>query len=85
MTQTLNFFKKIYKAIENAQMQRAIRLIQDRMMRNKIYRETYSELSRLTDKELNDIGISRGMIHSIAMEAYFDGRVETNPSLRGWV
>ena len=84
MTQILNFFKKIYKAIENAQMQKGVMLVQERMMRKRIYRETYAELSKLTDKELNDIGISRGMIHSIAMEAYFDGRVETNPSLRDW-
>lgn len=31
---------------------------------------TIKELSALTDKELNDIGLSRGMIRSVAMDAY---------------
>lgn len=30
------------------------------------YRETISELSRMTDRELQDIGINRGDIHRIA-------------------
>lgn len=36
--------------------------------------ETIKELNRLTDKELKDIGITRGDIHSIAMEVYYDDR-----------
>lgn len=36
------------------------------------YRKTVSELSKLTDKELSDIGIHRGVIHSIAMEEKYD-------------
>ena len=31
-------------------------------------RKTYQELSALTDKELNDIGINRGDIHRISYE-----------------
>lgn len=31
--------------------------------------QTYKELSALTDKELNDIGINRGDIHNIAFGA----------------
>lgn len=52
------------------------------------YRHTVNELSSLSDKELRDIGISRGMIHSIAMEVYYDNldKVEnTNSNLKGWV
>ncbi|PCJ96733.1 MAG: DUF1127 domain-containing protein [Hyphomicrobiales bacterium] len=30
------------------------------------YRRTVKELSNLTDKDLNDIGITRGEIHHIA-------------------
>ncbi|MEP9398161.1 DUF1127 domain-containing protein [Mesorhizobium sp. KR2-14] len=30
------------------------------------YRETVSELSRLSNRELNDLGISRSEIHSVA-------------------
>lgn len=36
--------------------------------------ETIKELNKLTDEELKDIGITRGDIHSIAMEAYYDNR-----------
>mgnify|MGYP001035301815 FL=1 len=56
---------------------------------NKIYnsylstreiRKTVKELNRLTNKELNDIGISRGDIYSVARKD-----VDMNPNLRGWV
>lgn len=33
---------------------------------------TIKELSKLSDRELNDIGISRGEIYSIALEAHND-------------
>ena len=36
--------------------------------------KTIKELNKLTDKELKDIGINRGDIYSIAMEAYYDNR-----------
>lgn len=36
------------------------------MIQNAKAKATIKELSALTDKELNDIGISRGMIHSVA-------------------
>lgn len=35
----------------------------------KIQRQTFNELSSLSDRELNDIGISRGDIRRIAAEA----------------
>ena len=41
---------------------------------HRAYRETVAELSKLTDKELRDIGLSRGDIHSIAMETHYDNR-----------
>lgn len=47
----------------------------------KAYRNakaTVKELNALSDKELNDIGINRSMIHSIAQEVY-------NENLKGWV
>ena len=40
-------------------------LFADRAMFNK----TYNELSNLSDYELNDIGLSRGEIYSVAKEA----------------
>lgn len=37
--------------------------------RNRVYRETYSELSQLNDRELNDLGIARSEIARLAAEA----------------
>lgn len=46
-------------------------------------RRTYKELNSLSDYELRDIGISRGDIHAIAYEAYYDDLVkERRPSKR---
>ena len=50
-----------------------------RYQKYKVYTSTVKELSSLTDKELKDIGVSRGMIHSIAMEAH------TNSDSKGWI
>jgi uncharacterized protein YjiS (DUF1127 family) len=35
----------------------------------RTYRTTVSELSRLSNRELADLGISRGEIHSVARKA----------------
>jgi uncharacterized protein YjiS (DUF1127 family) len=53
MTQTLKSF--LLKLINNYQLAKAIR-------------QTENELRRLTDAELNDIGIARGDIYSIARQ-----------------
>jgi uncharacterized protein YjiS (DUF1127 family) len=54
----------------------------------KMVRTTTRELSGLTDRELYDLGISRGQIYSIARGdiardrlAYISG----NPNLKGWI
>ena len=74
MTQTLNnFFKKL---INNYQMAKAIR-------------ETENELRKLTDAELNDIGISRGDIYAIARQDIDMKKSHLiapfNPNLKGFV
>ena len=58
----------------------------------KEQRETFKSLHKLTDRELNDIGISRGDIRSIANDTWEDTRkrdslpyVSVNPNLRGSV
>ena len=35
----------------------------------KVYRRVYNELMSCTDRELNELGFSRGEIHSIAWQA----------------
>ena len=48
--------------------------------------KTIKELSKLNDRELNDIGIARGDIWAIANEdPSFKRYAETNKNLEGWV
>jgi uncharacterized protein YjiS (DUF1127 family) len=49
------------------------------------YRKTYKALDALSDKDLRDIGISRGDIHHIAYESSYGANVETNTNLKGSV
>lgn len=74
MTQTLNnFFKKLINDYHAA----------------KAIRQTENELRKLTDKELNDIGIARGDIYAIARQDADLKRssvdVPFNPNMRGFV
>jgi uncharacterized protein YjiS (DUF1127 family) len=74
MTQTLNsFFKKLINSYQVA----------------KAVKETENELRKLSDKELNDIGISRGDIYSIARQDVDMKQSHLiapfNPNLRGFV
>jgi|TARA_B110000977_G_C10800295_1_gene386028 uncharacterized protein YjiS (DUF1127 family) len=56
----------------------------------KEQRETFKSLHKLTDRELNDIGISRGDIRSIANDTWHENSLRDtyphkNPNLRGFV
>jgi len=57
------------------------------MKRERLARQTIKELSALSDKELNDIGIARGEIWSIAhdLEELQNPKAQANSNLRGWV
>ncbi|MGC1496705.1 MAG: DUF1127 domain-containing protein [Sulfitobacter sp.] len=46
--------------------------MQRALAKRKIYRDTHNELSALTDRDLNDLGISRSNIKRLAMEAAYD-------------
>ena len=64
-------------------LRRAMRL---RAERRASYKQTYKELSRLTDFELNDIGICRGDIRNIARgDRTIVRGIEVNENLRGSV
>ena len=39
--------------------------------KRRVYRQTLRELNALSTRDLNDLGISRGMISRIAMEAAY--------------
>jgi uncharacterized protein YjiS (DUF1127 family) len=54
--------------------------------RQQDIRHTMKELSALTDKELHDIGISRGDIWSIAHhDVDMKRSADVNRNLKGWV
>ena len=57
------------------------------LQRRKDIRETIKQLSALSTKELNDIGITRGDIWHIAHTSYPKGKTvtEVNCNLNGWV
>ena len=59
------------------------------LKRRRRIRQTIIELSKLTNHELNDIGIARGDIWHIANQSYpkaaMGELVEINRNLRGWV
>ncbi|WP_299670718.1 DUF1127 domain-containing protein [uncultured Roseobacter sp.] len=40
-----------------------------RYAKHRVYRQTYTELAALGERELNDLGLSRSMIRGIALEA----------------
>lgn len=55
-------------------LQRALKWLSDiraKLATRKQYHATIVELSKLSDRELADIGMHRGMIHSVAMEVYY--------------
>jgi uncharacterized protein YjiS (DUF1127 family) len=57
-----------------------------RAERKASYKQTYKELSKLTDFELNDIGICRGDIRNIARgDRTIKRGIEVNKNLRGSV
>lgn len=39
--------------------------------KNRVYRQTFNELSQLSNAELNDIGVSRSGIRAIALESAY--------------
>lgn len=46
-----------------------LKSLRNSMLAYAEYRKTFRELISLTDRELSDIGLSRGMIHSCALDA----------------
>lgn len=74
MTHTLkSFFKKLWISFEKAQMIRAQYMLRSSTIRN---------LSNLSDKQLRDIGLTRGEIYDTAKRV---SNPEENPNLKYWV
>lgn len=52
----------------------ALREAQDMFGRYRVFRQTYDELSALSNRQLADLGIHRSMITRIAMDAAQGGK-----------
>lgn len=63
---------RVYEALIQAQTKRALVAVRQELAKHRMYKETYDQLWRLRDSELKDIGISRGEIHEIALQAFID-------------
>ncbi|SFA70618.1 protein of unknown function [Poseidonocella pacifica] len=58
-----SFFDRLFQTRTN---------LAERWTKYQLYRKTRNELSNLSNRDLDDLGISRSMIHAIAMEAAYD-------------
>jgi len=65
LTRAIELFIEFFKSLKQARERR------------REVRETINELSKLSDKDLNDIGLSRGDIWHVANSQ--------NQNLKGWV
>jgi uncharacterized protein YjiS (DUF1127 family) len=54
-----------------APLANAFAALQNAWARSRVYARTYAELSALSTRELNDLGISRSMITRLAHEAAY--------------
>ena len=52
---------------------------------HRLAQTTIRELSRLSDRELNDMGLTRGDIYSVAHGTSDHARAVVNKNLEGWV
>ena len=48
--------------------------LHDRWNRRNLYRRTLSELSALSDRELDDIGLNRSSLESVVYHATYEAR-----------
>ncbi|MHA6324360.1 DUF1127 domain-containing protein [Roseivivax sp. CAU 1753] len=46
--------------------------IRDRRARRRIYVQTLTELQRLSDRELNDLGLGRSQLPNVAWQAAYE-------------
>lgn len=81
----------ITKTLDLSFLARPIFLLVEAFKFQSDVNQTIKELSKLTDRELNDIGLSRGDIYSVAhgdatlKRTQVESQTDTNTNLKGWV
>jgi uncharacterized protein YjiS (DUF1127 family) len=50
-------------------LEAALEMMRERLARYRRFRRTFAELNELTDRELSDLGLTRGMIRALARDA----------------
>lgn len=45
--------------------------VADRFAKYQVYRDTMGELNALSDRDLSDLGLTRGDVHRVAVEAAY--------------
>lgn len=61
-----------FTAVNGLELSGLTALIEDlkiRFKRHRLYRQTLNELSALSDRDLADLGLARGAIRNVAMQA----------------
>lgn len=84
MSQILSIHTNIMSPLIEA-VSEFIKKVNLRMKRARDVRATVRELQALTNRELSDLGISRGEIYSIASQTADTVYGTTNENLKGWV
>jgi len=59
--------------------------LNEKRIQHKLIKETINQLSALSDRELNDMGLTRGDIYSVAHGSSDYARTVVNRNLEGWV
>ena len=74
----------VAKFLDFSFISRFVYKLVSRLDERRVQRETYRQLSSMSNKELNDIGLHRGLIRQVAFENY-SPRPSDNSNLDGWV
>lgn len=55
-----------------------------RIVARRLMKQTRNELQSLSNRELTDMGITRGEIPRVAKEAY-ENQMQENENIKGWI
>jgi len=74
----------VAKFLDFSFISRFVYKLVSRLDERRVQRETYRQLSSMSDKELSDIGLHRGLIYQVSYKNYSPS-LPDNSNLSGWV